>query len=99
MAGGVPSWAEWGPSDGEAQEGRGDSVPLPDGSPRDERDDTDDETGWGGSTGLILEQEVVIVAFRHALLPLDNCLYGLQPSIPGLTRSSTCCPQRHGVSR
>ena len=35
-----------------------------------------------------LEQEAMIVAFRrHTLLPLDDCLYALQPSIPGLTRS------------
>ena len=30
----------------------------------------------------------MIVAFRrHTLLPLDDCLYALQPSIPHLTRS------------
>jgi transposase InsO family protein len=53
------------------------------------------------STVLTLEQEAVIVAFRrHTLLPLDDCLYGLQPSIPGLTRSSLHrCLQRHGISR
>ena len=38
---------------------------------------------------LTLEQEAVIVAFRrHTLLPLDDCLYALQPTIPALTRSS-----------
>jgi transposase-like protein len=43
----------------------------------------------------------MIVAFRrHTLLPLDDCLYALQPSIPGLTRSSLHrCLQRHGISR
>ena len=53
------------------------------------------------STTLNLEQEAMIVAFRrHALLPLDDCLYALQPSIPGLTRSSLHrCLQRHGISR
>ena len=53
------------------------------------------------STVLTLEQEAMIVAFRrHALLPLDDCLYALQPSIPGLTRSSLHrCLQRHGISR
>ena len=53
------------------------------------------------STVLTLEQEVMIVAFRrHTLLPLDDCLYALQPSIPGLTRSSLHrCFQRHGISR
>ena len=34
------------------------------------------------------------------LLPLDDCLYALQPSIPHLTRSSLHrCLQRHGISR
>ena len=38
---------------------------------------------------LTLEQEAVIVAFRrHPLLPLDACLYALQPTIPALTRSN-----------
>src|SRR4051812_6248762 len=53
------------------------------------------------STVLAIEQEAVIVAFRrHTLLPLDDCLYALQPTIPHLTRSSLHrCFQRHGVSR
>jgi len=53
------------------------------------------------STVLTTEEEAVIVAFRkHTLLPLDDCLYALQPSIPRLTRSSVHrCLQRHGVSR
>ena len=53
------------------------------------------------STVLTLEQEAMVVAFRrHTLLPLDDCLYALQPSIPGLTRSSLHrCLQRHGISR
>jgi transposase InsO family protein len=34
------------------------------------------------------------------LLPLDDCLYALQPTIPHLTRSSLHrCLQRHGISR
>jgi IS30 family transposase len=34
------------------------------------------------------------------LLPLDDCLYALQPSIPHLTRSAQHrCLQRHGISR
>ena len=43
----------------------------------------------------------IIVAFRrHTLLPLDDCLYALQPTIPHLTRSSLHrCLQRHGISR
>lgn len=53
------------------------------------------------STVLSLEQEALIVAFRkHTLLPLDDCLYALQPSIPNLTRSSLHrCLQRHGINR
>lgn len=53
------------------------------------------------STVLSEEEEAAIVAFRrHTLLPLDDCLYALQPSIPHLTRSSLHrCLQRHGVSR
>src|ERR687894_224455 len=53
------------------------------------------------STTLTLEQEAMIVPFRrHTLLPLDDCLYALQPSIPGLARSSLHrCLQRHGISR
>ena len=43
----------------------------------------------------------MIVSFRrHTLLPLDDCLYALQPSIPNLMRSSLHrCLQRHGISR
>jgi len=53
------------------------------------------------STVLSAEDEAVIVAFRrHTLLPLDDCLYALQPTIPHLTRSSLHrCLQRHGISR
>jgi transposase InsO family protein len=53
------------------------------------------------STVLSEEEEAVIVAFRrHTLLPLDDCLYALQPTIPLLTRSSLHrCLQRHGISR
>ena len=53
------------------------------------------------STVLAIEEEVIIVAFRrHTLLPLDDCLYTLQPTIPHLTRSSLHrCLQRHGISR
>lgn len=51
------------------------------------------------STVLSIEEEAVIVAFRrHTLLPLDDCLYALQPTIPHLTRSSLHrCLQRHGI--
>jgi len=53
------------------------------------------------STMLSVEEEAIIVAFRrHALLPLDDCLYALQPTIPKLTRSSLHrCLERHGISR
>ena len=53
------------------------------------------------STVLNSEEEAMIVAFRkHTLLPLDDCLYALQETIPDLTRSSLHrCLQRHGISR
>ena len=53
------------------------------------------------STVLSVEDEAIIVAFRrHTLLPLDDCLYALQPTIPHLTRSSLHrCLQRHDISR
>ena len=53
------------------------------------------------STVLSTAEEAMIVAFRrHTLLPLDDCLYALQPTIPHLTRSSLHrCLQRHGISR
>src|SRR4051795_4524416 len=53
------------------------------------------------STVLSIEEEAVIVGFRrHTLLPLDDCLYALQPTIPHLTRSSLHrCLQRHGIDR
>jgi transposase InsO family protein len=53
------------------------------------------------STTLSREEEAVAVAFRkHTLLPLDDCLYALQATIPQLTRSALHrCFQRHGISR
>lgn len=53
------------------------------------------------STVLMPEQEAMIVTFcRLTLLPVDDCLYALQPSIPSLTRSALHrCLQRHGISR
>ena len=53
------------------------------------------------STVLTVEEEAIIVAFRrHTLLPLDDCLYALQATIPNLTRSSLHrCLHRHGISR
>jgi transposase InsO family protein len=53
------------------------------------------------STVLSVEDEAIIVAFRrHTLLPLDDCLYALQATIPHLTRSSLHrCLQRHGISQ
>ena len=53
------------------------------------------------SSVLAVEDEAIIVAFRrHTLLPLDDCLYALQATIPHLTRSSLHrCLQRHGISR
>ncbi len=53
------------------------------------------------STVLSVEDEAIVVAFRrHTLLPLDDCLYALQATIPHLTRSSLHrCLQRHDISR
>jgi transposase InsO family protein len=53
------------------------------------------------STVLSIEDEAIIVAFRrHTLLPLDDCLYALQATIPHLTRSSLHrCLQRHDIAR
>lgn len=53
------------------------------------------------SSVLTTEEEAMIVAFRkHTLLPLDDCLYTLQATIPRLTRSALHrCFQRHGVNR
>jgi transposase InsO family protein len=53
------------------------------------------------STVLTAEEEAAVVAFRrYTLLPLDDCLYALQSSIPHLTRSSLHrCFQRHDISR
>ncbi len=68
---------------------RGSTADLPTG-PKDPR-----------STSLTIEEEAAVVAFRrHTLLPLDDCLYALQATIPHLTRSSLHrCLQRHGISR
>ena len=53
------------------------------------------------STVLSNQEEALVVAFRkHTLLPLDDCLYALQATVPHLTRSSLHrCFQRHGISR
>ena len=46
-------------------------------------------------------EEAAIVLFRQqTLLPLDDCLYALQETIPNLSRSALHrCFQRHGISR
>jgi len=53
------------------------------------------------STVLSKEEEALAVAFRrHTLLPLDDCLYALQATIPTLTRSALHrLFQRYGISR
>jgi transposase InsO family protein len=53
------------------------------------------------STVLSTEEEALCVAFRkHTLLPLDDCLYALQSTIPHLTRSGLHrLFQRHDISR
>jgi len=53
------------------------------------------------STVLSTEEEALAIGFRrHTLLPLDDCLYALQATIPYLTRSSLHrLFQRHDISR
>lgn len=53
------------------------------------------------STVLSQQEEAIIVAFRSkTLLPLDDCLYALQETMPHLTRSTLHrCLKRHGISR
>jgi transposase len=53
------------------------------------------------SSVLSPEHEAMCVAFRrHTLLPLDDCVYALQASIPHLSRSALHrLFQRHGISR
>lgn len=53
------------------------------------------------STTLMPVEEAVVVAFRrHTLLPLDERLYALQPTMPHLTRPTLhWCLQRHGIAR
>ena len=53
------------------------------------------------STVLTKEEEALIIAFRkHTLLPLDDCLYALQATVPHLSRSCLHrCFQRHGINR
>src|SRR5215207_3431769 len=52
---------------------------------------TDQRTGPREPRSAVLsaDEEAVVVAFRrHTLLPLDDCLYALQPTLPHLTRST-----------
>jgi transposase InsO family protein len=53
------------------------------------------------STSLSAVEEAACIMFRKStLLPLDDCLYALQDSIPHLTRSSLHrLFQRHGISQ
>ena len=53
------------------------------------------------STVLTKEEEALCVALRkHTLLPLDDCLYALQATVPHLSRSGLHrLFQRHGISR
>ncbi len=50
---------------------------------------------------LMKEEEAICIAFRkHTLLPLDDCLYALQATIPHLSRSALHrCFSRHGINR
>ena len=52
------------------------------------------------STVLSAEEEALAVAFRkHTLLPLDDCLYALQATIPQTRSSLHRLFQRHEISR
>ena len=53
------------------------------------------------STVLSPAEEAMLMAFRrHTLLPLDDCLYALQATIPHLTRSALHrCLKRRGINR
>jgi hypothetical protein len=68
---------------------------------RREPDNDPDGPKQPRSTVLTPEEEAIIVAFRrHTVLPLDDWLYGLQPTITHFTRSSLHrCLERHGISR
>ena len=50
---------------------------------------------------VLTPEEAIVVAFRRpTLLPLDDGLYALRPTIPYLRRSSLHrCFQRHGIAR
>jgi transposase InsO family protein len=52
------------------------------------------------STVLTLEEAALLVAFRrHTRLPLDDCRYARQATLPHLTRAALHrCLQRHGIS-
>ena len=53
------------------------------------------------STVLSRQEEALIAAFqKHTLLPMDDCLYCLQKTIPKLNRSNIYrCLKRHGIQR
>jgi len=71
----------------------GRSEPLPNNAPMGPKEPA--------STVLIKEEEAMCVAFRQqTLLPFDDSLYALQPTIPHLSRSSLHRGyQRYGISR
>jgi hypothetical protein len=51
-------------------------------------------------TVLTIEEAIVVAFRRHTLLPLDDCLYAFQATIPHLRgRRYTRCLQRHGISQ
>lgn len=57
-------------------------------------------TGEPYRTALTGEEKAIAAAFRwHTLLPHDDCLHSLQPTIPHLTRSSLHrCLEPHGIN-
>ena len=64
-------------------------------------DDLSPGNGRSGTTILTPPEQEMCLAFRKAtLLPLDDCLYALQLSLPHLTRATLHrLYRRHGISR
>jgi len=75
--------------------------PLPSGGSGDSVDALPTGPKQAKSNVLSRQDEAVVVAFRRrTLLPLDDCLYALQATIPHLIRSSLHrCLQRNGISQ
>lgn len=97
------------PPESRSPDPRGTHEPLQCNRHRRDRTRGLNPTGKGGvrpppdfcnNADLTQAEDAIVVAFRrHTLLPLDDCLYALKPSIPHLTRSALHRRlQRHGIS-